>query len=356
MPQKRAASKERLPDLRANLLLRPGEVAMREVETPRAGPGEVLVRVRAALTCGTDLKAFLRGHPQIPMPGPFGHEFSGEIAAVGPGVRGFREGDAVMAVHSAPCGDCYWCRRGQENLCETVMGTKVLGAYAEYIKLPAHIVRQNLFEKPGSLPFEEAALLEPLACVIYGLGQILVRPDDAVLLIGAGAIALLHVLVLRAMGCSRVVVAGRRPYRLNLARELGAGPVLDVEREEVRENVLEATAGRGADVVIECTGRPEVWEQAVSLVRRGGQVVLFGGCPKGTTVAFDTARLHYDQISLVSPFHFTPAAVRRAYQLLAGGKIRAGRLITDSLPLDKLAQAFALLQESRDCVKYALIP
>ena len=261
--------------MRANLLLRPGEVAMREVETPKVGPGEVLVRVRAALTCGTDLKAFLRGHPQIPMPGPFGHEFSGEIAGAGRGVKGYGEGDAVMAVHSAPCGDCYWCRRGQENLCESVMGTKVLGAYAEYIKLPTHIVRQNLFHKPESLPFEEAALLEPLACVVHGLEQVRVRPDDTVLLIGAGAIALLHILVLRTMDCSRVIVAGRRPYRLNLARELGAGLILDVERDEICENVLEATSGLGADLVIECTGRPEVWEQAVSLVRRGGQVVLF---------------------------------------------------------------------------------
>lgn len=354
----------------ANILVSPGKLELREVEIPAAGPGEVLIKVKAALTCGTDLKAFLRGHPQIPMPGPFGHEFSGVVAEVGSGVRSLRDGDPVMSVHSAPCGDCYWCRRDQGNLCPSVMETKVLGAYAEYVRVPARIVRQNLYPKPNGLSFEEAALLEPLACVVYGLNQIRLHPEDTVLVIGPGAVGLLHLLALKARGVGRVIVAGRRKFRLDLAGELGAvsvssaagsmsgsaaGDADGAAKSGLADRIFEETSGRGADVVIECTGRAEVWQEALSLVRKGGQVVLFGGPPQGTSLTCDTHRLHYGQITLYSPFHFNPAAVRQARDLLAEGTVRAGRLITGSFPLRELNRAFSLLQAG-DCVKYALKP
>lgn len=344
--------------MRAGLLIEPGQIAVQEVQRPEPGPGEVVVRVRAALTCGTDLKAYLRGHPQIPWGSPFGHEFAGEVAATGPGVSDFAVGDAVMAVHSAPCGDCFWCGRGQGNLCPAVMQSKILGAYAEYIRVPAHIVRQNMFHKPAALPFVEAALLEPLSCVVYGLQQVPLQGADTVLIIGAGAIGLLHLLVLRARGVERVVISGRRPYRLDLARRLGAAAVFDAARPDaatgVRRLVADLSQGRGADLVIECTGRPEVWQQSVDFVRRGGHVVLFGGCPGGSQVVFDTGRLHYDQITLHSPFHFTPAAVAEAHRLLAQGRVQGGALITASFGLADVARVFQLLQTA-DCVKYALV-
>lgn len=339
----------------ANVLVSSGRLAMQEIEVPQPGAGEVLVRVKAALTCGTDLKAYLRGHPQIPMPGPFGHEFSGVVAAVGSGVENFKPGDPVMSVHSAPCGSCYWCEKGQGNLCESIMESKVLGAYAEYVLVPAHIVAQNMFRKPEGLSFAEAAILEPLACVVYGLKQIPVRHDDTVLVIGAGAIGLLFLQTLLARDVTRVVMAGRREYRLKLAAELGASAVIDVASEDLPPRIVELTGDRGADVVIECTGKTEVWEQSVNLVRRGGHVLLFGGCPKDSQVCFDTARLHYDQITLHSPFHFDPPAVAEAYAMLNDGLLRPGALITDYFPLEKLEEVFSLLQ-SGDCVKYAVIP
>ncbi len=341
--------------MQANILVNAGRLEMRELPLPEAGPGEVLVQVKTALTCGTDLKAYLRGHPQIPMPGPFGHEFSGEVEGVGAGVEKFRVGDAVMSVHSAPCGKCYWCEKGQGNLCESIMGSKVLGAYAEYVLVPAHIVSQNMFIKPGHLSYEEAAALEPLACVVYGLQQIPHSHQDTVLVIGAGAIGLLFLQTLQARDVSQVIVAGRREYRLRLARELGANQVIDVREENLAATVMAATEGRGADVVIECTGKPEVWQQSVDLVRRGGHVLLFGGCPKGTQVCFDTARLHYDQITVHSPFHFDPAAVSAAYSMLTEGRVKPGRLISGSFSLDRLEEAFSLLQ-SGDCVKYVIRP
>ena len=242
----------------ANVLVSPGRLALQLIETPRPGPGEILVHVKTALTCGTDLKAYLRGHPQVPMPGPSGHEFSGLVAAVGSGVSRFRVGDPVMSVHSAPCGGCYWCEHGQGNLCESIMRSKVLGAYAECVLVPAHIVAWNMFSKPEHLPFAEAAMLEPLACVVHGLRQLPLRPGDTVLVIGAGAIGLLFLQILLARRAGKVIMAGRREYRLKLAAKLGADPVVDVSGEDLRPRLMEVTAGRGADGVIECTGQPEV--------------------------------------------------------------------------------------------------
>jgi L-iditol 2-dehydrogenase len=339
----------------AHLLVEPGKIAFQEVETPVPGPGEVVVRVSAALTCGTDLKAFLRGHPKMPMPTLFGHEFAGDIAAAGKDVREFREGDAVMAVPTAPCKSCYYCRRQQENLCTTIMDTMVLGAYAEYVKLPAPIVETNMFRKEDSIDYAEAALLEPLSCVVHAIERLAVRPDDRVLIIGAGAISLLHLLVLKSRGVEQVIILGRRQHRAQAAIDLGASVLLAADAASARAQVLEATGGLGADVVIECTGQPAVWEQAVHYVRRGGTVVLFGGCPTGTRVTFDTGRLHYDQISLVSPFHFTPRDVRRAFRMLSERRIDGRPLISGTFTFPELHQVLALLQQGQG-IKYALVP
>ena len=339
----------------AQLLLEPGKIDYREVETPVPGPGEVVVRVTAALTCGTDLKAYLRGHPKMPMPTLFGHEFAGDLASVGTGVEGFREGDAIMAVPTAPCKACYYCKHQQENLCTTVMDKMVLGAYAEYVKLPSQIVKTNMFQKEASLSYAEAALLEPLSCVVHAINRVALRPDDSVLIIGAGAISLLHVLVLRSMGVERITVLGRRRYRAEAAESAGAKVLVATDPASAYAQVAEGTGGRGADVVIECTGQPPVWEQAIQYVRRGGTLVLFGGCPSGTRVSFDTGRLHYDQITVLSPFHFTPRDVEQAQRLLAEGTIDGRPLITDTYRFPDLEQVLALLQQGQG-IKYALVP
>lgn len=339
----------------AHLLLEPGRIAYREVETPVPGQGEVVVRVSTALTCGTDLKAFLRGHPKMPMPTLFGHEFAGDIAFAGKGVRGFREGDAIMAVPTAPCRTCYHCRHDQENLCSTIMDNMVLGAYAEYVKLPAAVVEMNMFPKDRSLGYAEAALLEPLSCVVHAIDALTIRRDDTVVIIGAGAISLLHLLVMQSLGVERVFVLGRRQQRAQTAVDLGASVILAHDSESAHAQILDVTDGRGADVVIECTGQPPVWEQAIHYARRGGTVVLFGGCPTGTRVSFDTGRLHYDQITVTSPFHFTPRDVRKAHRLLSEGTIDGKPLISGTYTFPELDQVLALLQQGQG-IKYALVP
>jgi len=340
--------------MKATILLEPGKIELQEVEMPRAGPGEVIVRVRSALTCGTDLKAFRRGHPKIPMPTRFGHEFSGDVWEVGEGVEGFRVGDQVMCVNSAPCGECEECRRGLENLC-TSPDMFSWGAFAEYMKVPARIVKHNMFKKPPGLSYSEAAMLEPLACVVYGLEQVRLKLEDTVLIIGAGPIGLLHVMVTKVLGAGKIIVSGRRRKRLKIARLIGADVVIDAAREDVHERVMEETRGVGASLVVECTGQLKVWEESTRLVARGGTVILFGGLPKGTTASFDTARLHYDQITLKGVFHFTRSAVRSAYDLLASGRVRVKDLITGSYTLDDMKKVIDQLIDG-NCVKIEVVP
>lgn len=337
--------------MRACFLTAPGQIEIREVPVPAPSDGELLLQVKAALTCGTDLKAFHRGHPMIPMPGLFGHEFSGVVAAAGRGIRRFREGDEVMAVHSAPCGACAFCSRKLFNLCDNIMRTKVLGAYAEFILLPRHIVRQNVHPKPSHLGFEEAAMLEPLACVVHGMKGLAVSAGTKVVIIGTGPIGLLH-LILAKSGGAAVVIAGRENERLRIARKLGADRA--VMPGNLARAVGDATEGIGADLVFECTGQVGVWEESVDYLRRGGAVVLFGGCREGTRAGYDTYRLHYDELTLRGVFHFTPADVRAAYRLLDGG-LDVSPLISGRLPLSKLSVALERLSRGEG-VKYAIIP
>lgn len=351
--------------MRAAVLVAPKRLELHEIEIPAPGPGAIVVRVRAALTDGTDLKAYRRGHPQMPMPTRFGHEFSGDVVAVGPAraagtAPAFAIGDAVACVHSAPCGRCYWCERAEEELCESVMRTKILGAYAEYVEIPAHIVARNCYRKPPEISYAAAAFLEPLACVVHSLDILYAGARTAlagaqtVAVLGDGGFGLLHALLLEAHGTVALLI-GRRPERLALARELGLRHVLDGRASDFREAVPAQTGGRGADAAIECTGKAEAWEAAPSLVRRGGTVSFFGGLPAGEGVCFSAARLHYDEVRLLAPFHFTTGAVRRAFDLLASGALGVERLISRRFPLERIADAFACL-DGGEGVKFAIEP
>ena len=346
---------KKVTTMQAMLLLGPGKIACQELPVPEPGPEDVVLKVESALTCGTDLKAFLRGHPKMPPPIRFGHEYSGTITACGSQVTNFREGDDVMLAPTGPCGCCFYCQHDQENLCTSLMTTMAFGGYAEYVNLPGRIVRSNMFSKPKSLPFVEAALLEPVSCVVFGLQQVRFTPEDTVVIIGAGGFGLLHLILLKMFGLERVYMVARNPDRARVASELGACRVIARPAEEAREEVLEATGGRGADLVIECTAQPSVWEESLFFARPGGQVVLFGGCPQGTKVSLDATRLHYDQIRLSSPFHFNPAAVRKASRLLISGQIPTEYLISGRYPLVDLCQAFDRMQRGEG-IKYEVVP
>lgn len=334
------------------ILSRPKVIELKEVDVPEPSEGELLVKIKSSLTCGTDLKAFIRGHSLIPMPGPFGHEFSGIVAAKGKGVSKFKTGDAVMAVHSAPCLNCKYCKRGLFNLCDSLMSTKILGAFAEYIIIPKHIVQQNVFKKPASLNFKEASFLEPLSCVLHGMEPLNINKKSTIFIIGAGPIGLLHLMIAKSKG-ARVLITGLEEERLKIAAKLGADVVF--KTLEDGKLVHDFTEGMGADYVFECTGKPGIWESSVNYVKKSGTVILFGGCKTGSSVNFSAERLHYDEITIKGSFHFTPQDVKKAFLLLKNKKLDVKKLITDTYPLSDIINVFNMLVNGKG-IKYAIVP
>ncbi len=340
------------------ILIKPGKLELRDVPAPEPSEGEVVVKINTALSCGTDLKAFIRGHRLIPMPGPFGHEYSGTVSGTGKGVSNFREGDHVMGVHSAPCMECGYCKRGLHNLCETIMDRKALGAFSEYLLLPSNVVRHNLFHKPESIGFEQAALLEPLSCVVHPFGKLNMNELNNALVIGAGPIGLMHLLYLKMKGID-VIVSDISEERLAIAEKMGnvgAGPrACPASEITLKQVIAESTDSLGMDLVIECTGQKNVWEKTVDYARRGGTVILFGGCPSGTSVSYDSHRLHYDELTIFGSFHYSPHDVQIACKMLTEKKMDLSGIISGEFPLEEIEEAFMLLKEGKG-IKYALKP
>ncbi|MCD5390412.1 zinc-binding dehydrogenase [candidate division NPL-UPA2 bacterium] len=329
---------------------------MENIPVPEVGPVEVLVRIKAALTCGTDAKVYLRGgHPRmIKPPAVFGHEFSGVITKVGNGVDYFKEGMRVVAANSAPCNRCFYCKLGRQSLCENLLF--INGAYAEYVKIPEPIVRQNLLEIPEGVSFKEAALVEPLACALHGVEESRMRLGDTVVINGAGPMGLLFTQLAKLKG-TRVIVADKKEDRLSLARVCRADRVVNVS--EVNDPVKAvrelAEDGRGVDVAVEAVGIPEVWEATIAMARKGGSVVLFGGCAPGTSIKLDTKVFHYGELTLTGVFHHTPAYVKKALDLIVGRAINASPLITQELPLSQLPRALEMIVNKQG-MKTAIIP
>jgi L-iditol 2-dehydrogenase len=338
---------ESLPAVqRCAWLIRPGVVEIRDEPLTRPGPGQVLVKIERALAGGTDRKAFARGHPQIPMPGPFGHRYAGTVAALGAAAPPFEIGQPVMGVHSAPCLSCILCRAHRQHLCRHVMREKVLGAFGQYLCIPAPVARQNLFARPSHLAPEHAALLEPLSCVVHALELIDWRGVTSVLVLGLGAMGLLFAQLLPRYTSAQRAGAGRRPARLALARRFGLDPVIDMGHEKP-DSLF--------DVVIECTGKLDGWQAAFDRAAPGGQVILFGGLPRETIFPADSYRLHYEEVRLYGSFHFSPRDVVRAREHLMAGGIDWSGLISGTVPLDRLSESLSRLQAG-DGIQYAIDP
>ncbi len=336
--------------MKAAVLYGKETVRVEAVPEPALKTGEVRVRIEAALTCGTDLKVFKRGYhaKMIVPPAVFGHEFAGVVTEAAADVPNAQPGDRVVVANSAPCGDCFYCRAGQENLCEHLLFLN--GAYAESIVVPARIVQKNLLPLRPQTPFRDAALTEPLACVVQGLEDTKVAAGQKVLVIGAGPIGLMFVALAKNLGCE-VTVAGRRAARLEAARNLGAARVIDIGDGADLVAKLRAATPAHFDAVIEAVGRPEVWEAAVHLVRKGGAVNFFGGCPSGATITLDTTLIHYSNLTLLASFHHTPRTIRRALAFIEDGVIRASDFVDGECPLTQLPELFKAMTSGNHAIK-----
>jgi L-iditol 2-dehydrogenase len=343
--------------MRAAILHGREDIRIESVPVPEAIPGELVVRVGAALTCGTDLKVFRRGYHarMIVPPALFGHELAGTVVQAGKGVTDFAPGDRVVALNSAPCGQCYFCQRNQENLCDDLMFNN--GAYAEFIRIPARIVAQNTLRVPDHVPLEHAALTEPLACAVHGFEDSRPHAGDTVAIIGGGPLGLMMLHVAALAGCEVIAIV-KHDGQVEAARQLGAAHV--VQTTSVRAAIQQTRAltpkGRGVDIAIEAVGVPEAWQEAVELVRKGGTVNFFGGCAVGTQVTLDTNRIHYSDITLRATFHHTPAICRKALDLIASGRFQAGAFITGHAHLYELNRVFEKLMNRSSEIKTAIVP
>ena len=333
------------------------DVRIEQVPVPKAGVGELIVRIGAALTCGTDLKVFRRGYHarMIVPPALFGHELAGTIVEAGEGVEDFAPGDRVVALNSAPCGQCYFCSRGQENLCDDLLFNN--GAYAEFIRIPARIVAKNTIKVPENVPLEHAALTEPLACAVHGFEDSHPRKGDIVAVIGGGPLGLM-ILHVAALAGYETIALVKHDGQVEAARQLGVTHV--VQSSSVRKAIRDTRAltpdDRGVDIAIEAVGLPEAWQETVELVRKGGTVNFFGGCARNTHVTLDTNRIHYSDITMRATFHHTPAICRKALALIAGGRFQAGAFITGRAHLYELNRVFEKLMNRSTEIKTAIVP
>jgi L-iditol 2-dehydrogenase len=343
-------------EMTAAVLYGPEDVRVERVKVPEIGDDEVLIKIGAALTCGTDRKVYLRGgHPtMIKPPDVFGHEFAGTIVQAGKGVCNFREGMRVVCANSAPCNKCFWCKAGKWSSCEDIQ--YINGAYAEYIKVPGRLVEQNLLPIPEHISFKEAALTEPLACVAHGVDESCIKMGDNVAVIGLGPIGLMFVRLSKLRG-AKVIAVDLSDERLSAAGRMGADVLMNaILQTDIVDTVRKSTPrNMGVDVAIEAAGVPQLWEKAILMARRGGIVNLFGGCPPGTKIELDTKHLHYSELTIKGVYHHTPYFVRTALELICRKEAGADILITHEIPLSKINDVLRMIVDGKG-IKIAVIP
>lgn len=345
--------------MNAAMFYGPGDVRFERTPIPQPGPGDLLVKVQAALTCGTDIKTYQRGHPKIitSIPSTFGHEFSGEVIETGAGVANFRPGDRVVCCNAVPCHQCYYCKIGRHNLCDNLLILN--GAYAEYIVIPALMVKHNTYRLPDTMTYQEAALAEPLGTAIHAIKTAGIRQGDTVAVVGSGPLGLMITRLAHLQG-ARVILTGKGQERLEQARKFGVNEIVDIMKmtrpEDRIQAVREMSDGRrGVDVVIEAVGQPQAWEESIQMVRKGGAVVFFGGCKKGTTITVDTVLLHYAELKLIGVFHQTPDDFKRSFDMLAARLVDGREFVKATLPLSQLIEAFQRVK-ALEAIKFAIDP
>ena len=341
-------------NMRGMVYLGPGQLELREVAVPEIGPDDILLKMRAATTCGTDVKTYKRGYALVPPPSLLGHELSGDVVAAGKNVKKFKEGDRVVPHNSAPCGKCYYCKHGQHSMCDTLYFN--WGAYAEYMRIPGSIVEWNAFIIPPHLSYAQAAIMEPFSTVVQGQRIINIQPGETVAIFGCGGpIGLMHLQMALHHGATRIIAVDLKDQRLEVARSLGATDLVNPARQDPVQVVKELTDGRGADVTIEAAGAKETWLNAINSARKGGRVLWFGGLPGGTMIELDTTLVHYSQLSLHGVFHSTPLDVLNAFRMISSGVLNTKALISGELPLERVEDALKMMING-ECIKMAINP
>ena len=338
----------------------PADLRIEEVPDPEPGPGELLIRVRACGTCGTDVKILNFGHHHLVPPRVLGHEVTGEVEELGAGTKGFSRRDRVQLIAAIPCGECFECRHRSMSICpnQESIGYHYDGGFAQWLVIPAKVLKVNgLNAITGSTSFEEAAVTEPLACVLNGQQLADVSAGDVVVVIGAGPIGCLHVRLARARGASQVVLVERSTARLEMSAErVVPDAAIDTTKDDAVDAVLKLTQGRGADVIITAAASSRAQEEAIQMAARGGRISLFGGLPKDAPyIKLDSNLVHYRELRLVGANGSTPNQNAEALQMIAEGSVPVADLISDRFPLDRVHEAIESVRSGKS-IKVMITP
>jgi len=329
------------------------DVRLEEMPKPEAGPGELLVRVMASGICGSDVLEWYRIKKA---PIVLGHEIAGDVAETGPGVTRFKPGDRVFVSHHVPCNTCWYCLHGNHTVCETLHTTNFYpGGFAEYLRVPAINVDRGTFLLPDELSYEEAAFIEPMACVIRGQRMAGFQPGQTMLILGSGISGLLHLLVGRAMGAGRIITTDMKDFRLEMAKELGADGVINA-RDDVPAGIRALNGNRPADLVIVCTGALPAFKQALNSVDRAGTVLCFATTDPGVELSIPLNDFWRNGIRVLPSYANSPYDAEVAIQLLRTGRIPVGKMITHRLRLAETGQGFKLMSEPGASMKIIIEP
>ncbi|HXG30021.1 MAG TPA: zinc-dependent dehydrogenase [Thermodesulfobacteriota bacterium] len=329
------------------------DVRIEEKPIPRIGPGEILIRVMASGVCGSDVMEWYR-LPKAPL--VLGHEVTGEVVEIGDGVRGFKEGDRVIATHHVPCNTCYFCLRGNHSSCNTLRTTHFdPGGFSEYIRIPAINVDRGVFVLPDEVSYEEGSFIEPLGCVIRGQRLAGFQMGSSVLVIGSGITGLLHIQLACAQGAGRIIATDINEYRLKAAIRFGASNAIHAG-EDISTRIREINEGRLPDLVIVCTGSPTAIEQSFGLVERGGTILFFAPTDPGTKILLPFNELWWKGATITSSYAASPSDLALAMELIRAGRVNVRDMITHRLPLAETGRAFQMVVEARDSIKVIIEP
>jgi L-iditol 2-dehydrogenase len=337
----------------ATVFMAPGELSFRQMPMPEVGPEDLLVKINTALTCGTDVKTYKRGHPKYDPPTLFGHEFAGDVVAVGSAVKFFQVGMRVVAGNTAPCCQCYFCKRGQPNLCDDLLVN--LGAFAEYIRIPGSLVRQNTFVLLDHVSYREAAIIEPLACSVHAVNLAQIQLADVVVVSGLGAIGMGILQVTRLKTPRALVGLDVDDGLLEIATRLGADSVLNPLRDDVPAELEDLTGGRGPDIYIEASGSVASLRTGLDVLRKAGRLVVYGVYSQDATVDFNLVS-EFKELEIVGG-HVNPNTYPLAIKYLTEGLIDWKAMVTHTYPLAQFKEAInAKKQSGASSIKTLLIP
>lgn len=337
--------------MKAAVLYGPEQLMLEDLPVPQAREGEIVIKVKSCAICGSDVRIYHHGHANIRLPQVIGHEIAGVVADVGRGVTEFRAGDRVAVAPAIPCGTCYYCRRGQQTVCDNLesIGYHYGGGFAEYCRIPRRAVMQgNVHIIPDRVDYDDAAVAEPLACVINGQEIAHIGLGDVVTVIGAGPVGCMHVQLARNLGALKTILVEMNPERLEMAHVAGADLYVDSSREDAIEAVMGATAGHGADVVIVSCPSGAAQQQAIRMARKRGRVSFFGGLPKDRSVIeFDSNLVHYRELFVLGAYGSTPRQNEIALRMIAAGGIDLKRIITHRIGLEEIERGMDLIENGK---------